>query len=682
MPNTVLYGGDYNPEQWPDEVWDEDARLFDLASIDTLTVGVFAWSKLQPAEDVYDFGVLDRITEHLARTGRKIILATATAAVPPWMARRYPEVTRVDFEGRRHHYGQRHNFCPSSPAYQRLSVALAERIAERYADLPNLVGWHINNEYGGTCYCELCAAAFREWLRERHGTLDALNHNWNTPFWSHVFTDWDEIVPSSALSEHWRGPNHTAFQGITLDWMRFASDALLGNFLAEKAAIRRHSTDIPVTTNMMGFYRPLDYFRWAEHLDVVSWDNYPPDANSQDRTALTHDLMRGLRGGQPFWLMEQAPSQVACRDVNPVKPPGVMRLWSYQAVAHGSDSVLFFQMRASRGASEKLFSAVINHAGRSDTRTFREIADLGAELPRLAEVVGSRTRSRVALVVDWDSWWAVEISDGPSRHVSYVRTLVDWYSAVHACDVDVDVLPQDADLTGYDVVLAPLLHLLRDGVAERFERFVRGGGSLVTGVLSARSDIHDNAFLMDVPGPLTGLLGIRVDETDAQVPERANGVALDAELGGATHSCSLVFDLVLPQGAEVLGRYTGDFYAGTAAITRNRVGAGSAWYLGTQLDGGGLAAVLGTVLDQAGLVGPYAHTAGLETARRYSADHRYLFLLNHGDGEVSVSVDAAGTDLLSGRDFAAGDKLTLPPTGVAVLRGASAGRDETGSRTR
>ncbi|MEU4607654.1 beta-galactosidase [Kribbella sp. NPDC023972] len=658
---TIWFGGDYNPEQWPDEVWAEDARLFDLAGVNTATIGVFSWGLLQPSEDVYDFSVLDRITASLS--DRNVIMATATGAHPAWLARQYPEVTRVDFEGRKHVYGARHNHCPSSPIFQRLSVELAGRIAERYADLPNLVAWHVGNEYGGSCYCDNCTAAFRVWLRNRYGTLDALNHAWCTTFWSHTFYDWDEIVAPSALSEHWRGPNHTAFQGITLDYLRFMSDALLENFKAEKTAIRQYS-DAPVTTNLMGFYRPLDYFRWAEHLDVISWDNYPPDDRSAPRMALTHDLMRGLKGGQSFWLMEQTPSTTACRDVNPVKRPGVMRLWSYQALAHGSDTVLFFQLRASRGASEKYHGAVINHASRSDTRVFQEVAALGAELPRLAPLVGAETRSKVALMLDWNSWWAVEISDGPSRHVSYVRTAIAWYAAVQRLDVDVDVVPVDADISSYDVVLAPLLHMVPDGLGERLEEFVSQGGTLVTGVLSGRVDVDDNAFLTDIPGPLARVLGVRVDETDAQDPSVVNPVQLD----GVTAEGSLVFDLIIPEGAEVVGTYTADFYAGTAAVTRHRFGAGQAWYLGTMLDAGGLDAVLGSVVDEAGLTGSYARIDGVEARRRYKDGQRYLFLLNHGDREVRVAADMTGTDLITGAQVEAGAKLVLPATGVVVLR--------------
>jgi len=672
----IRFGGDYNPEQWPEHVWDRDMQLFEEANVDTLTVNVFSWSTLQPDEHTYDFAVLDRILEKLAAAGKSVCLATSTAAHPAWMARKYPDVTRVDFEGRRHVFGQRHNSCPNSPAYRRFSVALARRIAGRYgrADDPAagiVAAWHVNNEYGGTCYCENCRVAFRVWLRERYTTLDALNEAWNAAFWSHTFHAWDEIVPPSALSEHWGGPNVTAFQGITLDYLRFNSDSMLGNFIDEKAAIREFSPDLPVTTNFMGMYRPLDYFRWAPHLDFVSWDNYPPDMQSHPRMALTHDLMRGLKGGQPFWLMEQTPSHTSSRSFNPVKRPGVMRLWSYQAVAHGADAVLFFQMRQSRGASEKDHGALVNHAGRSDTRVFQEVAGLGEELEALAgEIVGASTHARVALVFDWDSWWAVEISDGPSRHVSYQQTLIAYYRALYEQNVAVDVVPVDAGLSGYEVVVAPLLHMVKGDLVARVEAFVEGGGVFVTSFLSGRVDESDNAFGMDAPGPLARVLGIRIDETDALAPEDFNAVVFDG--GGVRFAANLVFDLVQPETAEVVGVYESDFYAGMAAVTRNVVGraktAGEAWYVGTNLDAGGLDWLFGRVLRERGLLNGYSGVPDVEAVARYRDDARYLFLLNHRDADSHVVADMDGVSLLTGAEMKAGEIITLAPKDVMILK--------------
>ena len=656
----IHYGGDYNPEQWPAPVWDDDHRLFDAAHIDTLTVGVFTRALTQPGPDTYDFSVLDAIVERAA--GRNICLATGTGAHPPWLARAHPEVTRTDFEGRKHRYGQRHNSCPSSPVFRRLSTALAGRIAGRYAGNPAIVAWHVGNEYGGACYCVLCADGFREWLRHRYGTLDTLNAAWYTTFWSHTFGDWDEIEPPSALTEHWRGPDHTAFQGITLDYRRFMSDAMLANFRDEKAAIRAIDPRTPVTTNLMGLYRPIDYHRWAADLDLVSRDNYPPDDRSAARMALTHDLMRGLKDGQPFWLMEQTPSVTACRDVNPLKRPGVMRLWSWQAVAHGADAVLFFQMRAGRGASEKYHGAVIGHAGRSDTRVFREVAELGRELRDLGSVtLGARTPARVALLFDWDSWWALEISDGPSRLVRYLDVVQAYHRALWSLGADLDVIAVTAPLDAYDVVVAPTLHMIKGDLAGRLAAVATLGGSVVTTFLSGRVDENDNAFLSDVPGPLRSLFGVRVDEWDARDETFVNPVTI----GSTAHPARLVFELIIPEGAEVVGVYGDDFYAGTAAVTRNTFGAGHAWYVGAALDP---TVILRQILERHDLVGPCAGVPDVETATRVTpGGARLLFVLNHGDGPATLP-GLGGTDLLTGAYLPAGEQVTLAPRGVLVVR--------------
>ncbi|MFI6207714.1 beta-galactosidase [Streptomyces sp. NPDC051041] len=666
MTPTIPYGGDYNPEQWPEQVGEEDHRLFTEARIDTLTVGVFSWSLTQPAPGAYDFTALDRVLDRAVPQGRRVCLATGTAALPPWLAKKHPEVNRTDFEGRRHRYGQRHNFCPSAPAYRDHAAALAERLAARYAGHPALLAWHVNNEYGGACYCDLCADAFRAWLRDRYATLDALNDAWCTAFWSHRYTDWDQIEPPNALTEHWRGPDHTAFQGTTLDYFRFTTDALLGCFRAEKEAIRRHDGATPVTTNFMGAYRPLDYHRWAPHLDFASWDSYPPLDAPPTRPALAHDLMRGLKDGAPFWLMEQTPSTTACRDVNPLRRPGELRLATFQAIAHGADAALYFQLRASRGACEKYHGAVIGHAGRDDTRVFREVAALGRELEALGDAtLGARTPSRTALLFDWDSWWALEISDGPSRLVRYQDVVHAYYRAARTAGADVDVVPVTADLTPYDVVLAPVLHMVKGDLAARLEAVAARGGTVLATFLSGRVDLCDRAFLADVPGPLASLTGVRVDEWDARPPE----VVQPVRLGESVFEARLVFEIVLPRGAEPVAVYGADFYAGTPAVTRNTYGAGEGWYVATALDQPGVDAVVRRVLARHGLVGPYAGHPAVESATRVAPDGtRLLFLLNHAPEPARLTAHAAGTDLLTGERVEAHAPLTLDPLGVVVLR--------------
>ena len=714
FPHSLLFGGDYNPGQWPEEIWDDDYDAFDLAHINTLTINVFSWASLEPAEGVYDFTQLDDIVDRLEAGHRNMVLATSTGAMPPWLAQSHPDVLRTDFEGRRHGYGQRHNACPNSPAFRERSAALAGRLASRYGSRAHLIAWHIGNEYGGACYCDNCAAEFRTWLQEKYGTLDRLNQAWNSVFWSHTFSAWDQILPPNALTEHWRGEDHTAFQGITLDYRRFMSDSLLACFVNEKRAIRRFDSTTPVTTNFMGLFRPLDYFRWAEHLDFASWDNYPPDMNSEVRMALTHDLNRGLKGGKPFWVMEQTPSRTASRDVNPVKRPGVMRLWSWQAVAHGADAVLFFQMRASRGACEKYHGAVLDHSGHTDTRTFTEVADLGAEFEALGPLtIGARTPARVALIWDWDSWWAWEMTDGINRHLKYIDVALNYYRAWWKLGVDVDVVPMDADLAGYEVVIAPLAHMAKADLVERLDAVAERGGTVITGMLSCRVDPSDNAILDSCGTPLARLAGVRIEEIDAAEPGQPVGVqfsdglrttgtlvmeimeimdstqAGDAVGGGsrasgmgmaygawtaptqagdaATHAGDAANVTRSTRDAEVVAIYTDQFYTGTPAVTRRRLGEGELYYIATLLDDPGMDLIARTVADHHGLTGPYPDHPDIEVTTRVSGDAHLTFVLNHADTPVTLPAPLACRDVLTGTDFILGAPMLLHPKGVRVL---------------
>lgn len=438
--NKVLYGGDYNPEQWPEEIWEEDMRLFKLAGIDEVTLNVFSWAALQPSEDTYNFEKLDKIMDLVEANGLKVFLATSTAAHPAWMAKRHPDILRTEFSGMKRKFGSRHNSCQNSPTYQKYSVLLAKKLAERYGKRECVIGWHICNEYGGECYCENCEKQFRVWLKEKYGTIEEVNKAWDTSFWGHTFYDWDEIVLPNMLSEHFE-PDRTTFQGISLDYRRFNSEGMLKCYQAEAAAIRSVVPDAKITTNLMGFYKPLDYQMWAKSMDFISWDNYPANEDPYSRIAMNHDLMRGIKGGQPFVLMEQTPSVTNWLAYNALKRPGVMRLWSYQAMAHGADAVLFFQMRRSIGACEKYHGAVIDHVGTENTRVFREISQLGKELQQLGDkTLGARSRAKAAILVDWDNWWAIEYSAGPSRDLKYLDEVFLYYRALEEQNYAVDII--------------------------------------------------------------------------------------------------------------------------------------------------------------------------------------------------------------------------------------------------
>ncbi|MFD0670570.1 beta-galactosidase [Cohnella sp. GCM10027633] len=652
----IWYGGDYNPDQWEKPVWDEDLRMFKLAGIDVATLNVFAWALNQPDEDTYAFDWLDEMMDKLHAEGAGVCLATSTAAHPAWMAHRYPDVLRVDFDGRKRKFGGRHNSCPNSPTYRKFSVRMAEKLAERYRDHPALLIWHVSNEYGGYCYCDNCAEAFREWLKERYGSLEAVNLAWNTGFWGHTFYDWAEIVPPNALSEEWNGWNGrraTNFQGISLDYCRFQSDSMLECYKLEYEVLKKHTPDVPITTNLMGAFKDLDYQKWAKHLDVVSWDNYPSLDTPYSYTAMMHDLMRGLKHGQPFMLMEQTPSQQNWQPYNSLKRPGVMRLWSYQAVAHGADTVMFFQLRRSIGACEKYHGAVIEHVGHEHTRVFKECAQLGAELHKLGDtLLDSRVEARVAILFDWDNWWAVELSSGPTIALKYVQEAHKFYDALYKAGIAADVVGVDSDLSGYDVVIAPVMYMVKPGVASKIEAYVEGGGKFVTTYFSGIVDENDRVTLGGYPGELRKVLGIWSEEIDALLPTQRNRIVVTNGTIGPqdSYECGMLCDLVHPEGAEVVAEYGEDFYRGMPALTVNRFGAGEAWYLATSPEEAFLREWLPRLCSTAGVAPVLADIPdGVEATVRVKGGARYLFVLNHNAEEAAVRLGGvAGTDLLTG----------------------------------
>ncbi len=658
MPK-IWYGGDYNPDQWEKPIWDEDLRMFKLAGIDVATLNVFGWSRNQPDEDTYDFGWLDEMMDKLHADGIGVCLGTSTAAHPAWMARKYPDVRYVDFDGRKHKFGGRHNSCPNSPSYRTFAPRMAEKLAERYKDHPALLIWHINNEYGGAgnCYCDNCEAAFREWLKARYGTLDEVNRAWNTGFWGHVFYDWEDIVLPSGLSEEWHGPGgrtSTNFQGISLDYCRFQSDSLLGCYQLEYEAVRKHTPDIPVTTNMMGAFKKLDYHKWAKHIDVVSWDNYPRFDTPHSYTAMMHDLMRGLKDGQPFMLMEQTPSQQNWQPYNSLKRPGVMRLWSYQAIARGADTVMFFQLRRSIGACEKYHGAVIEHVGHEHTRVFRECAQLGAELGQLGDtLLDARSQAKVAILFDWENWWAVELSSGPTIALKYVDEAHKFYDALYRSGIAADIISVEADLSSYDLVIAPVLYMVKPGVTDKLEHYVESGGAFITTYFSGIVNESDLVQTGGYPGELRKLLGIWAEEIDALFPEQRNRIVIQGSEAGlqAEYECGMLCDLIHAESAEVKAVYGEDFYRGMPALTVNRFGAGEAWYVATSPEAAFLQDWLPQLCADRGIVPLLdAVPEGIEVTMRSKDGQDYLFVLNHIADAVVVDLGGqAGTDLLSGR---------------------------------
>ncbi|GLZ75518.1 beta-galactosidase [Actinorhabdospora filicis] len=652
----LLYGGDYNPEQWPSEVWAEDARLMAEAGVNMITLGVFSWARLEPEPGKYDLDWLGHIMDLLWEHGVHVDLATATASPPAWFVRKHPEALPVDKHGIRLEFGSRQHYCPSSPLFRAATVALAEQMALRFKDHPALAMWHISNEYGDhitECFCEVSAADFRRWLKERYGDLDALNHAWGTDFWSQRYTSFEQIEPPRLAP----GPGNPT---QSLDWRRFSSDALLACYQAEKDVLDRLSPGVPVTTNFMSMMKDLDYWAWAEREDIVSDDAYPDptDPNAHVTAAMNYDLMRSLGKGRPWLLLEQAPSAVSWREVNVPKTPEQYRLWSLQTVARGADGVMHFQWRASRAGAEKFHSAMLPHGGTA-ARGWRRTVEMGADLLALAPVAGSRSEARVAIMHDWDSWWAAEFDqEQHPSHLVRVRDLIRaWYGVLWAANIACDFVPADADLSGYRAVLAPNLYLTTAATAASLSSYVDGGGTLVAGFFSGIVDEHDHVHDGPHPGALRDLLGLVADEF-WPLPA-GETVGLDA--GGEAFTGTVWRDWLDPTTAEAVATYTTGELAGRPAITRNAHGEGSAWYLSTLPDARGLTAILGRALREAGVTPVGTAPEGVELCRR----GEHLFVLNHTAASVEVEVPGRARDLLTGEE--AEGRVTVAPSGVRCL---------------
>lgn len=664
----MFYGGDYNPEQWDHETHLEDLRMFQLAGIDIATINVFSWALIQPDEVTYRFEELDQLINRLYENGVYICLATSTAAHPAWMAKKYPDVLRVDADGRKRKFGGRHNSCPNSPTYRKYAEKIADKLAERYKDHPAVLVWHISNEYGGECYCDNCEKAFRVYLKERYQTLEQVNKAWNTNFWGHTFYDWDEIVLPSNLSEHW-GNNNSTFQGISLDYSRFNSDSMLDCYLLEYDAIKKHIPDSVVTTNLMGFFKQLDYFKWAKHMDIVSWDSYPGLATPVSFTAMAHDLMRGLKDGQPFMLMEQTPSQQNWQPYNSLKRPGVMRLWSYQSVAHGADTIMFFQLRRSIGACEKYHGAVIEHAGHENTRVFREVAELGKELQILGDTtLDASVESKVAIVFDWDNWWAIEKSSGPTVALNYVDQIHKYYAAFFRRNIQVDIISVDTDMSTYDIVLAPVLYMVKPGFAAKLEKYVEAGGTFLTTFFSGIVNENDLVTTGGYPGELRKLLGIWVEEIDALLPEQKNRIVLKEAYGDleGEYDCGMLCDLLHSEGAEVIAEYGDDFYKGMPVVTRNTFGQGEAWYVASDPDERFLDGLLGQLAAAKNVESLLETPEGVEVSARTKDGKPYLFVMNHNATTQSYDLGTAKAhDLLTHRELSG--NVEIEARGVQLL---------------
>jgi beta-galactosidase len=661
------FGVDYYPEHWPEERWPEDARLMAEAGFNLVRLAEFAWSRMEPQAGQYDFSWLDRAISILADQDIRIVLGTPTASPPPWLMAQHPEAFLVREDGRRKTFGNRREYCPNNPAYDSYSRRIVTQMAQHYAAHPSVIGWQIDNEFGDRCYCPVCAQAFRAWLCQRYGTLDELNERWGTIFWSHVYADWQQIPVPATTGE---SPN----PGLALDYRRFMSGSYVAYQQSQIDILREQCPQHLITHNLMGFkYDLVDYFDLARSLDLVTWDNYQRTQWAMQAevepsgAALAADTMRGLKG-KNFWVMEQQAGSGGWEVISVPPRPGELRLWSYQTIAHGADAVVYFRWRTARFGTEQYWHGLLDHDGYAGRR-YEEIKRMGAELTRVgAQICGSTIKPAVAMLLSYDSRFAFQIQAN-NPQFSYAEHFRQIYDAFYVHNVAVDIVAPDADLSSYNLVVAPAFHVVSIAAAENLRRFVEAGGVLL---LSPRSGVKDGANAIvnqRLPGLLAELCGVEVKEYDSLAPDMGNEIEFSLpELEDHSPASATIWcDVLQPKGAQVVATYTQQYYAGQPAITLNRLGQGKAVYVGTM---GGTAlyrALVCWLLELAGVKPILSLPEGVEVTERWQGDQRLLFVLNHTDQPHRLSLPELMTDLLAEQGTAG--RITLAPKGVVILKG-------------
>lgn len=666
--NGLLYGGDYNPDQWldmKDTIWKEDMEVAQKAGINTLSVGIFSWSMLEPEDGVYNFEWLDEVMDMLHANGIRAVLATPSGARPAWMAKKYPEVLRVNEQRQKCLFGERHNHCASSPVYREKVRQINTLLAERYKDHPALAMWHVSNEYGGECHCDNCQKRFRAFLKDRYGDIETLNQQWWNAFWAHRYTSFDEIESPAPQGD---GTNLS----LKLAWRRFCSWQTVDFYLHEIEPLKRITPDIPCTANLMHTYPVINYFDLGKVLDVSSWDNYPrwkgtmEDVHVAEDAAFRHDLMRGVCGRKPFMMMESCPGSVNWHEVNKARRPGTVMLQGLQAIAHGSDTVQYFQFRKGRGQYEKFHAAVIDHVGDRDTRAFREVAQVGQRLKDISCVAGTAPENEVAVVYDWENRWALDASAfGIKDDKQYERTVRQHHTALLRGGFGVDVIDQTIDLSPYKVVTAPMSYMLRGDFADRVREFVKNGGTFVMTYASGYVDEEDLCFLGGFPGPLRDVAGVWAEEGDVLYPGESNKFTYD----GRSYNVHEWAELIHPdEDTKVLATFESDFYAGMPALTRHQFGEGTCLYVAGRTSESFLEAFYKKACAKAGvkpIMEQLPYGVGV-TERIGDAGEKYVFLLSYLPVEEKVVLEKRYTDVETGESVTG--EITLAPRQVRVFK--------------
>lgn len=664
----VWHGGDYCPEQWQyaPEILNEDMRLFDKVGINALTVNMFAWSTIEPEEGKYDFSYLDDVFERAEKHGKLIILGTPSGARPAYMAKKYPEILRTNELGQKNLFGNRHNHCFTSPKYRELTAKIDGELAKRYKNSKSLAMWHISNEFNGECHCELCKKAFREWLKMRYdNNIDKLNFAyWNT-FWSHTYSSWDEIDPPSSLGEM-RNWAHL------VNWKRFITYQTAEFMRIEIRAVKEFTPDIPVTTNFMGANLGLNYRELAREVDVISDDNYPNWHHYfgceyiANQLSFTANLQRSLKH-KPYMIMENAPSATNWTDVNKLKRPNVNRLSALSYIAHGADTVLYFQLRAGRGGSEMYHGAVIDHTGTDKTRVFGEVAALSGDLKKLDCIAGTETRAETALFFDWENTWAASLTKGfnNTNDKNFIKTVYKHHMPFWKNGIATDIIGYDDDFSKYKLIVAPMMYMTPQKFIDKIEDYVKNGGTFVTTYYSGMADENNMAYLGGFPAnKLMNVFGVWAEEIDALYPEDDNFAVYNGKNYKICDMCAVVHQ----KGGRAIAKYGNDFYKDMPAVIENSYGNGKAYYVAFRSDGSFEKDFYPELIKKCGIKSEFDGNLpyGVSANARYDGNTAYVFVQNFSDKSVVIKTDEKYDDILN-RTTVTGE-FTLNPYDVRVMK--------------
>lgn len=535
MNHTDLHralGVCYYPEHWPEDIWADDAKRMRAAGLSWVRIGEFAWSRLEPQPGVLDFGWMDRAIATLGAAGLKVVLGTPTATPPRWMLTRHPDMLSHDAQGRPRGFGSRRHYCLSHAGYLAECRRITQLLAQRYGRNPHVAAWQTDNEYGChdtiLSYSPAARIAFRDWLAQRYQSVDALNRAWGNVFWSMDYSNFDEIdLPNLTVTEP--NPAHV------MAFRRFSSDQV-AMFNRAQVDVLRPLTDAPIAHNYMGRITEFDHYKVGADLDFASWDSYPIgflsdrlEASSEHKSrflrqgdpdfqAFHHDLYRSVGRGR-WWVMEQQPGPVNWAPWNPAPLPGMVRLWTWEAFAHGAEAVLYFRWRQAPVAQEQMHAGLLRPDS-SPAPGLAEAAEVARELAS-APLTSSRI-APVALVFDYESAWAWD-TQPQGQDFDYFRLVFAWYRALRALGVNVDIIASDtADLSPWRLVLAPGVWTLTSAMKAALAR--------VPAIVGPRAGSKTPDFAIPVPLPpdLPGL-----DICVAQVESLPPGTEIALAGGGA-----------------------------------------------------------------------------------------------------------------------------------------------------